>query len=550
MSCTPVLDREARVESIVGMVSDITWEQQTRDNAAATQDLMSAVLENMPVCFVAIDEFFNILRFNATATRSFGHTLEEIIGKPVEMLWPPEKREEYNKTLHDFAASGETFRDTALEAECYALNVAGISFPTHVSFIRLMLLDFPVYGIMLVDLTRAKAAEDKLLTTVRNVERMQKQEALAQLAGNIAHDFNNLLAIILGYSDIIQAQADSLPDIGSMTGEIRKAVKRGAGLTRQVLAYTKHQNLEVKPVNLHEFFAENRIMIQSALTAAVSLSLDLKASTATADLDESQFMQVILNLAVNARDASKGTGEFLISSENVLLEDAFFTARGIKPQAGQYLVLTLRDNGQGIPAGALPKIFDPYFSTKSRDKGTGLGLSVVYGIIKQHNGFVFCQSEIGKGTQFQIYLPLSQNREGEPIIPGETGGTVENKQDNSTRHILVVEDEEALRKLIAAQLATVGYQVTTSENGRRALEFIDSYPGKIDLILSDIMMPEMNGLDMALEAQLMQPDAVFIFMSGYSKELLTSKNAPENYRLLAKPFSQEKLLVEISSALG
>jgi two-component system cell cycle sensor histidine kinase/response regulator CckA len=278
--------------------------------------------------------------------------------------------------------------------------------------------------------------------------------------------------------------------------------------------------------------------------------LDLNAPNATADLDESQFMQVVLNLAVNARDASRGGGEFYISSQNVDLGADFFNARDIKPQPGEYVLVTLRDNGLGIPAEALPRIFDPYFSTKSRDKGTGLGLSVVYGIIKQHNGFIFCSSEAGKGTTFQIYLPLSKNREDSAAISADVTEAVDQKRDNSVRHILIVEDEDSLRKLIAAQLAVLGYQVTTAENGRKALEFIDSYPGKIDLILSDIMMPEMNGLDMALEAQLMQPDTVFIFMSGYSKELLTSKNAPENYRLLAKPFSQEKLQAEIRSALG
>lgn len=545
----PVLRKDGSVEYVIGANRDITKQVQSQNSRSAAHDLLNDVLERMPVGFIAADNHFHILRANDTACKLFGYDKEDLVGQHVNVLMPTYFHEAHNKHMADFAASGATSSTMDARREIYAQRCDGVVFPIMASILRMSLGDFPLYCVMIVDLSKIRDAEQRLVETELGIQQMQKQEALGQLAGNIAHDFNNLMAIVLGYADMIQG-SEGMPDgVVEMMAEIKKAVQRGAGLTGQILAYAKHQALEVKPTDMHVFLRENLAMIQAALTANVKCVLNLGAKALFVDIDENQFMQVLINLAVNARDAMPSGGEFTITTNPVYLDEEYFKTRAIQPQVGAYVYITIADTGTGIPKEILQRIFDPYFSTKSRDKGTGLGLSVVYGIIKQHRGLIFCDSTPNVGTVFEIFLPVSMQKSSDAPSGLKENRMPEEELMYAQKHILVVDDEDALRKLVVTQVASLGLQVHAAANGREALDFIDMFPGKLDIILTDIMMPEMTGLEMAEEAQLMQPEAAFIFMSGYSKELLKTKNPRENFRLLTKPFKKEALFEEIRKVL-
>lgn len=545
----PVLGADGKIAFVVGANRDITKQVKSQESRSAAHELLNDVLERMPVGFVATDNHFHILRANSMACNLFGHHREDLIGQHIDVLIPAEYRDRHTEYMNAFAAADQRSMLMDSRREVFGVKADGTVFPIMASVLKMSLGDFPLYCVMIVDLTQIRVAEQRLVETELNIQQMQKQEALGQLAGNIAHDFNNLMAIVLGYADMIQEKKDLPEDIGLMMAEIKKAVQRGAGLTRQILAYAKHQALEVRSMDMHTLLMENHSILQAALSAGVRLRLDLHADKRFVAIDDNQFMQVLLNLAVNARDAMPLGGNFTISTEVVRLGDAFFTDRGIAPQPGDYLFLTMKDTGHGMPPEIVSRIFDPYFSTKPRDKGTGLGLSVVYGIIKQHKGFIFCDSVPGTGSTFEILLPLCEENLAVKKTQDQEKDLQVLKEKYAQVTILVVDDEDALRNMIVTLLRAEGFIVHEASNGRNALEFIDTFPGKIDIVLSDIMMPEMNGLEMADEARLLQPEAAFIFISGYSKELLMTRQPNQNFRLLIKPFQREALFAEIHHAL-
>ncbi len=545
----PVLEADGKVQYVIGANRDITRQEKSQEARSAAHNLLNDVLEKMPVGFVAVDRHFHILRANNLAYKLFDHNREDLIGQHIDVLIPTEYRAHHEKFMQTFAAGDAQSLLMDSRREVYGLRADGAVFPIMASVLKMHLGEFPLYCVMIIDLTQIRAAEQRLIETELGIQQMQKQEALGQLAGNIAHDFNNLMAIVLGYADIIQEKKDLPETMQQMVAEIKKAVQRGAALTKQILAYAKHQALDVKRVDMHELLLENRTMLQAALTTGVSLRFSMNAEMRCAEIDENQFMQVLLNLAVNARDAMPSGGDFTVSTRTIRLDDDFFAGRGLASQNGDYLYLTLADTGHGIPQDIVSRIFDPYFSTKPRDKGTGLGLSVAYGIIKQHKGFIFCDSKPGTGTIFEILLPLSQDVRDKGKTEKLTGDLSMLKEKYAEVTVLVVDDEDALRAMIVTVLRGAGFIVHEASNGRRALDLIDTFPGKIDIILSNIMMPEMNGLEMADEARLLQPEAAFIFISGYSKELLMSKQPDQNFRLLIKPFQRHALFAEIHHAL-
>jgi hypothetical protein len=549
MRFIPVLDEDGQVAYVIGASRDITKQRNAETTRSAVQELLNDVLERMPIGFVATDKNFCILRANGAACTLFGYPSADLIGQHINMLMPAEYRERHHGQMNAFAKSGECNLRMEDRREVYGLKADGTVFPMMVSVLKMNLGDFPLYCVMIVDLTQIRAAEQRLVESELRIQQIQKQEALGQLAGNIAHDFNNLMAIVLGYADMISEISGISAEIRAMMAEIKKAIQRGSGLTKQILAYAKHQQLDVRPVNLHAMLREHQTMLESALTALVKLELQLDADRSSVLADENLLVQVMLNLAVNARDAMPLGGTLTISTQTVKLSEDYFTDRRIKPEPGDYVAIKVKDTGVGIPAEVIERIFDPYFSTKPRDKGTGLGLSVVYGIVKQHKGFIFCTSVPGAGTTFEILWPLCETGIEKTAQSAPVRDPVVYRSLYANLTVLVVDDEDALRTLLVRTLSSAGMQVHSAANGRLALEFIDSFSGKIDIIISDIMMPEMNGLDMANEACLLQPEAAFIFISGYSKELLASRAPGANYRLLIKPFATEALFAEINSIL-
>lgn len=542
----PVCDEYGNLIYLIAAHRDVSRESRLSEARNEVYELFNRILDTMPLGFLATDQYLHIMRSNSTACRMFRIIeKEELIGIPVhKFLASPEYIESKLEALFN---PGEA--ETAAVAdlgEVGAKNSEGREYPAHIWAFRMKLGDFPLIAFLLMDLSDIREAEAKILETQQQMQQMQKHEALGQLAGNIAHDFNNLMAIVLGYSDTIKEKHGADAETRRMMDEVCKAVQRGTSLTKQILAYAKHQNLDLKVSSLHELILSQENMLRAACSSAISLEFDLSAKTDRVRLDEGQLMQVLLNLAVNARDAMPDGGTLQVRTADTIIDDAFFELHAGSGKKGPYLLISVKDNGCGIPEHQISRIFDPYFSTKPRDKGTGLGLSVVYGIVKQLEGFIYCESQEDTGTEFLIYLPVC---EADAYSGIEQQGSQSDSLQPNDYTILVVDDEEPLRLIISKHLQLAGYRTYSASGGRDALDFIDSFPEKISLILSDIMMPEMSGLEMAEEARLMQPDTPILFMSGYSKELLMTKKPSGDFSLITKPFSREVLLSEVRKIL-
>jgi PAS domain S-box-containing protein len=383
------------------------------------------------------------------------------------------------------------------------------------------------------DVTRRKHLEAQLVQA-------QKMEAIGRLAGGVAHDFNNLLTVIQGYGELVRDSLSGDPRHESMD-ELLKAAGRAASLTRQLLAFSRKQVLEPKVVHLGEIVRETGRMLERLIGEEVALALVVSEDLATVKADPGQIEQVVLNLAVNARDAMPSGGQLTVSVGSLTTPTVL---EGFPDQlpAGRWVLLTVEDTGCGMDAETLSHAFEPFFTTKERGKGTGLGLSTVYGIVRQSDGRVQVTSAPGSGTTFQIYLPRSESRRVSGVhskvlaIPG-------------SETVLVVEDEPAVRSLVQALLERHGYVVLVAEDGAGALDVVDKHPGPIHVLLTDLVMPGMSGRDLAGVVTARRPSIRVIFMSGYTADIPADLGVEGGPLFLSKPFSEQALTSKLREAL-
>ncbi|MGH9650141.1 MAG: ATP-binding protein, partial [Terriglobales bacterium] len=388
------------------------------------------------------------------------------------------------------------------------------------------------------DISDHRLLEEQLLQA-------QKMEAIGRLAGGVAHDFNNLLAIILGYSDLLQ---DALPEEGPARkhlAEIRKAGDRAATLTRQLVAFSRKQVLELKVFDLNAVVIENYKMLRRLIGEDVELLLEPDRQPAPVKADAAQMEQVIMNLAVNARDAMPRGGRLTIETANVAL-DATQVNRHVTMPAGAYVMLAMTDSGIGMDANTQARIFEPFFTTKEKGKGTGLGLATVYGIVKQSGGYIWAYSELGQGTTFKIYLPRAE----EPIEPEPAAARIPAASLRGTETVLLVEDEESVRKLAAHCLREQGYTVLEASNGTEALQLSRERAEPIHLLVTDVVMPGMGGRDLAGQLIALRPDARVLFVSGYTGNAIVHHGIldPGTF-LLSKPFRPVELAKKVREVL-
>ncbi|MDP9285715.1 MAG: ATP-binding protein [Actinomycetota bacterium] len=378
-----------------------------------------------------------------------------------------------------------------------------------------------VRGVM-VDVTERRELAGRLLHS-------QKMEAVGQLAGGIAHDFNNLLTVILGFANILAARLDE--GAGSELKEIRQAAERAAALTHQLLAFSRRQPHTSELVDVNALVSSVEQMVRHLIGEDVRLTITASAELALVRADPSQLEQVLVNLVVNARDALSIGGEIRIAVSTV---DADERSDESEPP-GEHVVLSVSDTGTGMSEETAARIFEPFFTTKEQGKGTGLGLATVYGIVEQAGGRIAVASEVGRGTEFTISLPAAT----EAAAGEETVAT-----------ILLAEDEPALRKLARLILEEEHYHVIEARNGRDALEHATRHRGTIDLLLTDIVMPELSGPDLVAELVSVRPDISVIYMSGYTDSRIAGRNlADESRSLLRKPFDADELTRQVRAAL-
>ena len=517
------IDLEGR-KFILTAARDITERRQA-------EEAFQALVNGAPLGIFILQNG-RFIHVNPGFVKICGSSEEELIGSYSLTLVPPEYRAEVRRNAIRML-KGETLAP-------YEFPIFTRSGETRWILEKVTSMVYQgqraVLGYFL-DISERKSLESQFLQA-------QKMEAVGRLAGGVAHDFNNMLSVILGYSDIIKLGLHKDDPLTHNLAEIEKAAQRAAALTQQLLAFSRKQIIEPQVINLNTKIAGMEKMLQRLLGEDIDLALVLDPSLEAVRADPGQFDQIIMNLAVNARDAMPHGGRLTMETANVNLDEAYVqTYPDVMP--GPYVMLAVSDNGQGMDAVTQARIFEPFFTTKQDDKGSGLGLATVYGIVKQNNGHIQVDSEVGRGTTFKIYLPPVQEAVS-PIQPEEP--RVERLHGLET--ILVVEDEDSVRNLICRSLKGYGYHVLDARNGGEALLQCERYPKPIHLILTDVVMPHMSGRELVDRLKLLRPDLKVLYMSGYTANSVVSHGIIESaVFFLQKPFPVRTLVERIRQIL-
>jgi signal transduction histidine kinase/ActR/RegA family two-component response regulator len=384
-------------------------------------------------------------------------------------------------------------------------------------------------------------------TAQENLRQAQKMEAIGQLAGGIAHDFNNLLTVINGYSTLILQKNAIDSQIRKEVEQIHNAGERAATLVRQLLAFGRRQVLEPQQLNINSLIASLHKILCRLIGENITLSTHLSPDVNLVKADPSQMEQIIMNLVINARDALERGGTISIETTNRELDDSFVREnKGSMP--GSYVMIAVKDNGMGMSQETVDRIFEPFFSTKEQGKGTGLGLATVYGIVKQSAGYIQVQSEIGIGSEFRVFLPKTAHIEQETVPPALAESI---QQSSESGLVLIVEDEKTVLDIAAITLRSLGCTVLTASGPLEALRIFEHFSDDIDLIVTDVIMPDMSGPEMAKLMRGMRPDLKIVFMSGYADSNTRINDFPgEQIPLIMKPFNPAELARIVTNGIG
>jgi PAS domain S-box-containing protein len=536
LAFTAPLEIHGRRKALVSIL-DITKRKRTEQELQTSETRFRTLTEDAPIA-ISISRLGKIVYANPMYLRIFGfHRPEELNDRPTIELFAPQHRDEVAERAARRAQGLPVPRD--YEAVC--LRSDGSEFPAALSVFTMPLAEGPALVAFITDLSDAKQAEEERLRLEQQFQHAQKMESIGRLAGGVAHDFNNLLTVINGYSQMLLAQLKAGDPLRESVSEIRKAGERAAGLTRQLLAFSRKQVLEPRKVDVNRALAEMRPMLERLVGEDVELRVALRAEAGTILADPHQLEQVVMNLVVNARDAMPGVGKLMVETSNVERDEGYARAHP-EARVGRYLVLKVADNGVGMDEETKNRIFEPFFTTKGVGEGTGLGLSMVQGVVAQSGGYVEVQSQPGQGTTFNICLPaLAETADDRdpPAMPALGG--------NET--VLVVEDQEEVRKYAVAALKAKGYRAIPAENAGEALLLFERE--RIDLVLTDVVMPHVGGRELAARLEKLRPRVNVLFMSGYTDKAMEPESLMEgNATFIQKPFSPEELAVKVRAALG
>ncbi|NOX37730.1 MAG: PAS domain S-box protein [Calditrichaeota bacterium] len=506
-----------------------------RLQAEQERTLLAHALRSIREAVTITDLNDTIIFVNEAFCKIYGYTREEVIGKPIHIIRSPNNDpEKVRQILPQTLAGG-------WQGELLNRRKNGEEFPIFLS--TSVIYDRESQPIALIgvasDITERKQLEAQLFQA-------QKMEAVGRLAGGVAHDFNNILTIINGYSELLLSQIPQDSPMYKPVQQILMASEKASELTSQLLAFSRRQIVQPRVVNLNEIIRDLTNMLRRLIGEDVDLIIHLDPEAGNVKIDPNQVEQVLMNLVVNARDAMPNGGKLIIETANVELDDHYIE-KHMGARQGRYVMLAVTDTGVGMDRETQQHIFEPFFTTKEKGKGTGLGLATVYGIIKQNNGFIWVYSEPGKGSTFKIYLP----RVEEKAIPSTSSGnrlTADSLQGTET--IMVVEDDEAVRKLIRSVLSERGYRLIEARQGREALEIARNLQEPIHLLLTDVVMPEMSGGELAQQIRRYFPDVKVLYISGYTDNMVLREgrlNPGEHF--IQKPFSPILLLETIRKML-
>jgi len=496
---------------------------------------LAAIVEssNDAICGEDLDD--TIVSWNAAAERLYGYTAAEAVGRPVYLLVPPDEEGRLRAVLERLRHGEQVPPFEALRR-----HKDGKLIPVSIS--RSVIRDIHGRIIGTAAFHRDIRARLRLEEGLRQ---SQKMEAIGQLAGGVAHDFNNLLTIINGYAEILLTR----PDLGAwarpFVEEIAKAGQRSASLTTQLLAFSRRQVLEPQTLNINERIQGIENILRRVIGEDVTLTTCLASDLGPVKADPGQIDQVFLNLAVNARDAMPTGGKLTITTANVEISDAHSNGHAQAPP-GRYVLLAINDTGIGMTPEIQAHVFEPFFTTKERGKGTGLGLAVVHGVITQSGGHILVESQVGRGTTFKIYLPQvgewKATRKSHPRIEIAPRG-------NET--ILLVEDEDGVRRFARRSLELAGYRVLEASHGGEGVRIAEQFEGPIHLLISDVVMPEMGGPQLADRLAVLRPDTKVLFLSGYTDDDVVRQGLQAaDLNFMRKPFSMEMLSRKVREVLA
>lgn len=523
-----VLDDKGKIIYFDGSIQDIT-ERKEAERAAKEKTLLNQVLLDSLPC-VAL-----LLRPHTreiVASNRAGHEIGAIPGRKCFSTWVKRKDPcpwclapvvwEKDEAQHQIVKTPETVWDAHWIPVSQDLYM-------HFAF----------------DITESKRTEELLREKEEQFRQAQKMEAVGRLAGGIAHDFNNFLTAINGYTDLLFSRLNEADPLHFEVKEIRKAGKRAASLTRQLLAFSRKQVLQPKVLNLNTIISNVGNLLKRLIGADIELDTFLTEELGSVKADPGQIEQILMNLAINSRDAMPGGGKLTLETSNLEIKEDYIRENALV-RAGQYVSLAVSDTGCGMDDATKSRLFEPFFTTKEVGKGTGLGLATVYGIVKQSGGYIWCYTEINRGTTFKIYFPrVEEKSEATPHKHIFTKNAL-----RGTETVLVVEDEDAVRQLVSNILEMKGYNVLQASNGAKALELSKHHKGPMHLVVTDIVMPGMTGPEVAKQISENRPDVKVLFTSGYSDGAIAHQGLLDgDAAFIEKPFGIELLAQKVREIL-
>ncbi len=541
------LKRDGVAEPIVrGMAHDVTAYRATLAALHESEERLRILVEQAADGIVVLDERGTVVEANTSFARMLGCEPLDVLALHIsdwDARYPsPGAASPVPVTLPDVAGT----------AEVQIRRRDGTTFDAEISHTPTLWAGQRLLFYVCRDITERRRSESERAKLQAQLVQAQKMESVGRLAGGVAHDFNNMLSVILGFTEMALASIDPADHLHAQIQEIRQAAQRSSDLTRQLLTFSRQQTVAPRVLDLNETVSGALKMLRRLIGEDIQLTWSPAGGLWAVNIDPAQVDQLLLNLAVNARDAIGGVGTITIATGNATVDAGRAVPSGLAP--GDYVTLTIHDDGGGMTPEVIDHLFEPFFTTKPVGQGTGLGLATAYGIVKQNSGFIDVSSEQGRGATFTIYLPRV-NR------PSQEGSAQESVTESVTkrpsrdegrgRTVLLVEDEAAILRLGRAMLEGLGYTVLAAPTPAEGLRIAASHPGTIDLLITDVVMPGMNGLELAGQLAAARPEVRCLFMSGYTADVIAHRGIlNEGVQYLQKPFSRLELAAKVRETLG
>src|ERR1700733_1264640 len=531
LTVSPIRDA---MEKIVG-ASTIGRDISERKQRERELYRLAALVESSNDAFIGNTVDGLITDWNIGAQRIYGYSASEVVGKSISTIFSPDNYGEIAEMIEEIRRGERVVKTDTIQLRQDGKKI-------HVALTLSPIKDphGRVIGVSILarDITDSKLLEEML-------RQAQKMEAVGRLAGGVAHDFNNLLGVILGYSGLLLEGFSQTDPRRKAVEEVQKAGERAALLTRQLLAFSRKQVLQPKVLDLNAVVGGMQNLLQRLIGENIELRVVLNPAIGRVKADFGQLEQVIMNLAVNSRDAMPGGGILTIETSNVELDERYAVQHACT-QSGPQVMLAVTDTGCGMDESTKAQIFEPFFTTKESGKGTGLGLSTVFGIVKQSGGSVWVYSESGVGTTFKIYLPRVDQ-----LLEKETPIDTIDKLDRGLQTILIVEDDAALLHVTCQSLEEVGYVVLAAQNPEEAIRIFENHPGAINLMVTDVIMPGMSGDQLASHLAMIRPEVKVLYISGYTDDTIVHHGVLDpGLAFLQKPFSPRVLARKVSEVLA